>query len=392
MKYDFDRIISREGTFSVKWDSVEKDEIPLWIADMDFATAPAVLEAVQKRAAHGIFGYSDIPDEWAAAYVHWWKTRHDFELEKENLIFCVGVIPAISTAVRKFSTPAEKVVVLTPVYNIFFNSIVNNGRRISDCPLLYEDGKYSIDFDLLEEKLSDPLATMLIFCNPHNPVGKIWTREELSRIGELCKKHHITVVSDEIHCDIVSPGKSYVPFPSPSETCRQISITCIAPTKCFNIAGINTAAVYVPDEALRNRMNRALNTDEVAEPNSFAVTAAVAAFTKGASWLDSLCEYIEENRRFACSFFAWNIPQIKPVSAEATYLLWLDVSALSDDSRALCDFFRRKARVRLAAGAEYGASGESFLRLNLASPRPLLEEALNRMKNSLRDKLSTDTL
>lgn len=383
MKFDFDTVISRNGTHSVKWDACEKDEIPLWVADMDFPTAPAIREAIERRAAHGIFGYSTIPREWAEAYKSWWKKRHGLSMNLDHLIFCTGVVPAISTAVRKFTTPAEKVAVLTPVYNMFFNSIVNNGRRILECPLNYDGSSYSIDFADLESKLSDPLTTMMIFCNPHNPVGRIWTKDELAKVGELCEKHHVTVISDEIHCDITSPEKSYVPFASASETCAKISITCIAPTKTFNIAGINTAAVYVPNDALRERMMRALNTDEVAEPNSFAIEAAVAAFTRGTDWLDSLRKYIEENKNFVSEFFKKEIPSLKVVPGEATYLLWIDASALSKNDVEIYKRLRKEAKVRLTAGSVYGRGGEGFLRMNVACPRILLEEALGRMKRVL---------
>ncbi len=238
-------------------------------------------------------------------------------------MFVTGVVPAISSAVRKLTTPGENVLIQTPVYNIFFNSIVNNGRNVLESPLKYRDGAYEIDFGDLEEKLADPQTTMMILCNPQNPVGKIWDRETLARIGALCRKHHVIVLSDEIHCDLTAPGREYIPFASVSEDCRENSVTCLAPTKAFNLAGLQTAAIMVPNEALRNKMHRAINTDEVAEPNAFAVEAAVAAFTKGEAWLDALRAYIEENRRLAKRWLAERIPKLWPVDGEATYLLWL---------------------------------------------------------------------
>ena len=278
--YHFDEIIDRRNTNSLKWD-VEEKELPMWVADMDFQTAPEIREAIEKRAAHGVFGYSIIPEEWQQAYVDWWKLRHHFTMEKDWLIFCTGVIPAISSTVRKLTTPAEKVVVMTPVYNIFFNSIYNNGRNVLENKLIYEEDGYHIDFEDLEEKLSDPQTSLLIFCNPQNPGGKIWDRETIARVGELCDKYHVLVISDEIHCDLTDPGKEYVPYASVSEICRNQCIMCIAPTKTFNIAGMQTAAVAVPNPVIRHKVWRALNTDEVAEPNAFAVDVAVAAFTKG---------------------------------------------------------------------------------------------------------------
>lgn len=276
----FDKEVNRRGTGSMKW-NVGEYELPMWVADMDFETAPAVTKAIMDRAVQGIYGYTEVSEEWYLAYQNWWQDRHHFPIEKDWLIFCTGVVPAISSIVRKMTTIAEKIVVMTPCYNIFFNSIVNNGRNVLESRLHYEDGVYSIDQEDLEEKLADPQTSMLILCNPHNPVGKIWDRETLERIGELCFKHHVLVLSDEIHCDITRPGMEYIPFASVSEHCKNNSITCVAPTKTFNLAGLQTAAVIVPDAAMRHRVNRGLNTDEVAEPNVFAAIAPIAAFDRG---------------------------------------------------------------------------------------------------------------
>lgn len=353
----------------------------MWVADMDFQTAPQITEAIIKRAQHGVFGYTLIEDEWYDAYQNWWKTRHEWSIEKEWLIFCTGVVPAISSIVRKMTTTAEKVVVMTPVYNIFFNSIINNGRFILESPLHYENGAYEIDFADLEEKLSDPQASLLILCNPHNPVGKIWDRGILAKIGELCAKHHVLVLSDEIHCDLTKPGKDYVPFASVSETCRENSITCVAPTKTFNLAGLQTAAVIVPNPVLRHRVNRGLNTDEVAEPNVFAAIAPVAAFNHGAEWLDSLREYLWENRRYAEEFITKEIKGIHAVRGEATYLLWLDCREVTDDATRFCAFIRQHSGLYVCDGNEY-KNGQSFLRVNLACPKETVIDGLNRLKDS----------
>lgn len=269
MQGRFDKMIDRRNSGSMKWD-VEKNELPMWVADMDFETAPEIIEAFTWRIDHGIFGYTLIKEEWYQAYQDWWSERHDFEIQKEWLIFCTGVVPAISSIVRKLTTVGENVVVLTPVYNIFFNSILNNGRHALESKLIYKEGVYEINWEDLEEKLSNSQTTMLLLCNPHNPIGKIWDRHTLEKIGELCDKYHVLVVADEIHCDITQTGKEYIPFASVSEKCRDNSITCVAPTKAFNLAGIQTAAVIVPNEWIRNKVNRGLNTDEVAEPNILA--------------------------------------------------------------------------------------------------------------------------
>lgn len=384
MKYDFDTVINRRDSYSYKWD-VEQKELPMWVADMDFQTAPEVREALAKRVEHGIFGYGIIPKEWNDAYVQWWKERHDFVMDPQWLLFCTGVVPAISTAVRKFTTPAEKVLIQTPVYNIFFNSILNNGRNVLESSLVYqeESRQYVIDFEKLEEDLADPQTSLMILCNPHNPVGKIWDKDSLARIGELCKKHHVIVVSDEIHCDLTAPGLKYVPFASVSDTCREISVSLIAPTKTFNIAGLQTAAAVVPNPALRHKMWRALNTDEVAEPNAFAIQAAIAAFTRGADWLDALREYIQENKRVVKRFLKKEFPKITVVSMDVTYLLWLDCRAFTDNSEELAYKIREKTGLYLSDGVEYGGDGARFLRMNVACPRTTLFDGLERLKTAL---------
>lgn len=382
MTYDFDRIIDRRRTDSLKWD-VAENELPMWVADMDFETAPAIREAIAARAAHGIYGYTVLPDAWYDAYIVWWQKQHGFTMERDWLIFCTGVVPAISSIVRKLTTPAEKVLVLTPVYNIFFNSIRNNGREVLACPLHFDGEGYSIDFEELEKKLADPQTTLMLLCNPHNPIGKIWNRETLAVIGTLCRRHHVTVVADEIHCDLTAPGRDYVPFASVSADCRDNSITCLAPTKAFNIAGLQTAAVSVPDPTLRHKVWRGLNTDEVAEPNAFAVTAAIAAFTKGAPWLSELRAYIAENRRVTTAFVEKEIPQIHVVGGDATYLLWLCCNRLQTDSATLAAFIRKETGLYLSAGRAYGGDGDAFLRMNIACPRAILEDGLGRLKKGI---------
>ncbi len=378
----FDTVVDRRGTHSLKWD-VKEDELPMWVADMDFKTAPAIIDALNKRVEHGVFGYSIIPDEWNEAYIKWWQERHSFRIEKDWLIFSTGVVPILSSVVRKLTTPGENVLIMTPVYNIFFNSIVNNGRNVLQCPLSYKDGEYSIDFEALENAMAQPQTTMMIFCNPHNPVGKIWDRETLAKVGGLAKKYHVIVVSDEIHCDITDPDKGYIPFASASDTCREISITCVAPTKAFNMAGLQTAAVIVPDPFLRHKVNRGLNTDEVAEPNAFAIWAAIAAFNEGGEWLDALREYIYENRLIVETYIKDQVPQVKLVKSEATYLLWLDCSAICSDSEELADFIREKTGLYLSDGVQYGKTGEKFLRLNIACPKSRLMDGLLRLKRGI---------
>ncbi len=382
----FDEVINRRNTGCAKWDMTKEGELPMWVADMDFQTAPQITNALIERAKHGVFGYALKGDEWYEAYKNWWSTRHHFNIEKEWLMFCTGVIPALSSIVRKLTTPAENVVVMTPVYNHFFSSILNNGRNVLESKLKYENGEFDIDFKDLEEKLSNPQTTMMILCNPHNPIGKIWNKATLEKIGNMCCENHVIVVSDEIHCDIVEPEKEYIPFASISEKCKNNSITCVSPTKTFNIAGLQTAAILVPDEGLRNRVNRAINTDEVAEPNVFAAIAPVVAYNEGGEWLDELNKYLWENRKFAESFIKENIKGVFPIKAEATYLMWVDCTSVSTNSKELCDFIREKTGLFVTSGDVY-RNADGFMRVNIACPRSVLEDGLNRLKTGIEQYL-----
>ena len=382
MTINFDEIINRRGTYASKWD-VKENELPLSIADMDFKAAPEIVEALQKRVEHGIYGYTDVSDKWYESIINWWEKRHGIKFAKEDLLFCTGVIPAISSLVRKLTTPAEKVLVLTPVYNIFFNSIYNNGRYILECPLKDEDGNYHIDFADLETKLADPQTTLMILCNPHNPVGRIWSKDELAQIAHLCKKNHVIVISDEIHCDLVDPHEAYVPFAKVSDEAKYNSVTCIAPSKAFNLAGLQSSAIVVFEEGLRNRVRRAINTDEVAEPNAFAMTATETAFSQCGYWLDELMVYIKHNKDLIRSYIRDNIPELRVIPSKATYLLWIDCRKISNDSVALAKYIREKSGLILADGSIYRGDGNYYLRMNTAYPKQVIEDALKRLSMSI---------
>ncbi len=382
MVYNFDQATDRRGTSSLKWD-VEERELPMWVADMDFQTAPEIVRAVKERAVHGIYGYTVLPEEWYRAYMDWWETRHHLTVRKEWLIFCTGVVPALSSAVRKLTTPGENVLIQTPVYGIFFNCIRNNGRNVLENRLIYDGQKYHMDFEDLEEKLADPQTTLMILCNPQNPAGKIWDRETLARVGELCEANHVTVISDEIHGDLTAPGLDYVPFASVSATCARISISCVAPTKTFNLAGLQTAAVIVPDPVLRHKMWRALNTDEAAEPNVFAVTAAIAAFTRGKDWLDQLRAYLQENKELVVRFLREELPELYVVSTDVTYLLWIDCGRLPGDTREFAGFLRKETGLYLSQGEEFGGNGRQFVRMNIACQRDRVKDGLARLKKGV---------
>lgn len=382
MTYDFSKMTNRFDTCSLKWD-VQKTELPMWVADMDFETAPEIVEALHQRVDHKIFGYNQVPDAFFESIVHWWKTRHDFVMDKKWMMFCTGVVPAISSIVRKMTTVGENILIQSPVYNIFYNSIINNGRHVLSNDLIYDGYEYSIDFEDLERKLALPQTTMMILCNPHNPIGKIWDRETLKRIGEMCAKYHVLVVSDEIHCDIVSPNENYIPFASVSKTNLMNSITCIAPTKAFNLAGLQTACIVVANEELRHKVNRGINTDEVAEPNSFAITAAITAFYQGEKWLNDLNVYIENNKQYSYQYIQDNLPMLNVIKSQATYLLWIDCSKICDDSVAFVEYLRKTTGLYLSDGYEYGENGKTFVRMNVACPLERLKDGLQRLKSGI---------
>ena len=378
MKYDFDKLTDRRSAYSCKWE-VASGELPMWIADMDFETAPAVKRAVVDIANHGIYGYSTMPSEFFSALSEFRKRRHGHNFLPEEAVFSTGVVAALSSLVRKLTTPAENVLIQAPVYNIFYNSILNNGRRVISSDLVYRDGEYSIDFSDLEEKLADKQTSLMIVCNPHNPVGRIWKREELAKIGELCHRHGVTVISDEIHSDIVAPGLHYTPFSEASEICREISLSCVSASKSFNIAGLQAAAVISHNPHLRHKAYRALNTDECGEPNIFAMAANIAAYRDSDGWLDELLLYLHENRLHAEKMLSDAKVELLPVRSEATYFLWVDISRYSRDSKSFCEQLRKKTGLYVSSGASYGEAGEGFIRINLATQRSRVSDGMARL-------------
>ena len=366
MKYNFDEIAKRENTYSLKYDET-KVESPMWVADMDFKTYPGVIKAIEERTKIGAYGYSLIPDEYFDTIISWWKRRHNVTFNKEWMIFSSGVVCSLSSIVRKLTSVGENVLIQSPCYNIFYNSIINNGRNIVSNDLVYENGEYHIDFIDLDRKLSNPQTSMMILCNPHNPIGKIWTKEELEQIGFLAKKHNVIVVSDEIHCDFVSPSLHYVPFYSVNETNRDISITLVSPGKTFNLAGLHTSCAIVKNPYLRHKVWRGLNTDEVAEPNFFAIASSIGAYKDGDEWVDELNEYIYENKKIFTEMLNKEVPFIHVVPSNATYLLWVDISSLHLDSVSFTKYLLETVSLRVSDGLEYGHNGDNFIRVNLAT-------------------------
>ena len=382
MKYNFDEIVSRRNSNSYKWDSAANDDVlPLWVADMDFRTAPPVIEALEKRARHGIFGYTKVPQAYYDAMTSWFERRHDFAFQKEWTLCTTGVVPALSAIIKALTVPGDKVILQTPVYNCFFSSVRNNGCEIATNQLIYKDNTYFIDFEDLEEKASDPQAKLLLLCSPHNPVGRVWQRDELTRIGEICMRNNVIVVSDEIHCDLVFQGYKHIPYASLGNDFLQHAVTCTAPSKTFNIAGLQAANIHVADNSIRVKIDKALNINEVCELNPFGVDALIAAYNEGEEWLDELKVYLYDNYLFMKEAFARHLPQFPVIHLEATYLVWVDCSALQQSSTVIAERLLKKANVQVNPGTMYGAGGEYFIRINIACPRDMLAKGLNRVVN-----------
>ena len=385
MKYNFDEIIPRRNTNSVKWDEAAQDDIiPLWVADMDFRVLPQITEALRQRVDHGVFGYTHVPDSYYESVIRWFKDRHGLQgVKPSDIIYTSGVVPAISAIVRGLTLPGDKVLVQTPVYNCFFSSIRNQGCLVEENHLVYKNNTYVVDWDDFERKCADSRVRIFLLCNPHNPAGSVWKKEELQRMGEICQKHDVFVISDEIHCELVMPGNEYTPFASLSDDFLKNSATCVAPTKAFNIAGLQIANIIVKDRNKRERIDRAINIHEVCDVNPFGVIATEAAYTEeGAEWLRQLNTYLFANYRFLCDFFSKHFPSLEVVKLEGTYLVWVDCSSLGKSSTEIVNNLYRHG-VWMNDGVMYGENQRAFIRINIACPRKILEEGLLRMEKAL---------
>lgn len=390
MIYNFDEIIPRRHTNSVKWDEAAQDDIiPLWVADMDFPVLPQIIEALHRRVDHGVFGYTHVPDSYYQSVIRWFKERHGMQgVDPADIIYTSGVVPAISAIIRGLTLPGDKLLIQTPVYNCFFSSIRNQGCIIEESPLIYTKGTYAVDWDDFEKKCSDERVRIFLLCNPHNPAGRVWTKEELRKMGEICLKHDVYVIADEIHCELVMPDHEYTPFASLSEQFLINSAMCVAPTKAFNIAGLQIANIIVKDAKRRERINRAINLHEVCDVNPFGVIATEAAYTdEGAEWLRQLNLYLHGNYCFLRDFFSENLPQFPVIRLEGTYLVWVDCAVLGVSSREIADGLFRQQRVWVNDGEMYGATNHAFIRVNIACPRKILAEGLVRMEKGLMTKL-----
>ena len=385
MKYNFDEIIPRRGTNSYKWDSAgDADILPMWVADMDFRTAPPVVEALRKRAEHGIFGYVRVPDAYYAAVTNWFARRHDWQIEKEWIIYTTGVVPALSAVIKALTIPGDKVMVQTPVYNCFFSSIRNNGCGMIANPLIYRNGTYQIDFADLEQKAADPSVKVLLLCNPHNPAGRVWTKQELTRIGDICIRNNVWVIADEIHCELVFPGHTYIPFASISQEFLMHSVTCTSPSKAFNLAGLQIANIISADTDIRIKIDKAINVNEVCDVNPFGVEALMAAYNDSEEWLEELKQYLFANYNYLRAYFAECLPKFQVSMLEGTYLVWVDCSVLNQSSDKIVKTLLEKEKLWVNEGGLYGEAGEGFIRINIACPRQQLIEGLNRLRRALK--------
>lgn len=386
MKYDFDKTIDRRATNSYKWDSAPEGVLPMWVADMDFRTAPAIIDALQKRVAHGIFGYTRVPDAYYDAVTSWFSRRHGWDIDREWIIYTSGVVPAVSAVIKALTVPGDKVIVQTPVYNCFFSSIRNNGCEIVSNPLRRTADTYKMDFDALERCAADPRTKVMLLCNPHNPAGRVWTPDELTRLGNICLRNGVTVVADEIHCELVYQGFKYTPFASLSDAFLHRSVTCVSPSKAFNIAGLQIANIVAFDNDLRSRIDKAININEVCDVNPFGVAATIAAYNEGEEWLNQLVDYMHGNYEAMAEFCRRELPEFPITRLEGTYLVWMDCSSLGMSSDALEHALLDDARLWLNAGTMYGAEGEGYMRWNIACPRSVMLDGLNRFLNFVRSR------
>lgn len=401
MPYHFDQIISRVGTGSTKWDffghggspvELEGDArinapLPLWVADMDFPSPPEVVEALVERARHGFFGYTGLTKSYYETVIHWMRSRHGWEIEKDWIVNTPGVVTALFQLVQTFVKPGEKVIVQPPVYHPFYYAIEENEAVIVRNPLRYNAGHYEMDFDDLAVKAADPNVKMLLLCHPHNPIGRVWTPDELRRLGEICRTNDVLVVSDEIHGDLILPGYSFTPYATLGNELAQNAIICTAPSKTFNLPGLKMSNIIIPNPSLRETFKKTLSRSGIYGANVFGVVALQAAYQHGADWLAELLVYLEENYRFLKNYLQEKLPHIKPAPLQATYLVWLDCRDLGLDDETLKKAILEDAKVYLDEGTIFGPEGSGFMRINIACPRTMLAEALERVKRVLGPRL-----
>ena len=391
MQYDFNRPINRWNNLAAKYDEMEKkfgsrDLIPMWIADMDLMTAQPIMDAIAERNAQGMFGYNTRPDAYFEAVCNWQEKRNGWKADPEKCVFALGVVPALCTFVREFTEPGDEVLFMTPVYGEFFDSVENWGRKPLTVSLKEEDGYYSVDFEAFENALKRH-PKLFILCNPHNPVGRCWTREELKKMGDLCIQYGTLIISDEIHSDLILFGNKHIPMPSVSEEIAANTITCTSATKTFNLAGLQAATIMFPNQELIDKYQKFWKSMDVHRNNSFSTVAVMAAFNEGEEWLDQLLKHLEGNVEYVEKFLQENIPEIKLHRPECTYLLWLNCKDLGLPGDALPKFIIEKAKLALNDGRGFGSEGEGFMRMNIACNRQTVEQAMQQLKKAVDELL-----
>lgn len=381
MTYNFDTITPRRGTHSYKWDEAKEENIiPMWVADMDFPAAPAIQKALLERVKHGVFGYTMVPDSYYNAVINWFSRRHDWAIQKNWILYTTGVVPAISATIKALTLPGEKVLIQSPAYNCFYSSIKNQGCEVLESPLKREGDSYVMNWDDFENKCADEKTTLFLLCNPHNPSGRVWTKEELKRMNDICLRHNVKVVSDEIHCELIMPGYQFTPFAAVDKACRENSITLNSPSKSFNTAGLQVANIICSNPTWRRRINRVVNIFEICDVNPFGPVALEAAYNESEDWIDELNAYLFENYKALKSFFEEHMPKLKVLRLEGTYLVWVDVKELGLPSETIADELMNEGKVFINSGTLYGKkAGEGYLRINIACPRSIMTEGLERM-------------
>lgn len=383
--YDFDQVIDRKNTNSLKWDKYNGEDIlPMWVADMDFESPPQVKDALANRVDHGVFGYAGDYDQYYKAIVNWMEQRQQWQIKKDWISISPGVVPALNMLVRSLTNPGDKVIIQPPVYYPFYQVVENNGCHVVENPLQFTGQQYQMDFSDLEQKI-DNRVKLLILCSPHNPVGRVWTREELNKLGEICIENDILVIADEIHSDLILPGNEHTVFASLAEEFAQNCVVCNAPSKTFNLAGIQTSNIIIPNAQLRHLFETALESNGLGRPNVFAIPALQAAYNHGQEWLDELLVYLQANLEFLQDYIAENIPQIKVIEPEGTYLFWLDFRQLGLDDKQIKRLLFKDARLILNPGDIFGEQGRGFQRINIACPRSLLKEGLERLNRAVKE-------
>ena len=385
-KFNFDEIVDRHGTHSVKWDKCDSNDIiPMWVADMDFKAAPCIIDAMKDRLEHGIFGYANVPEEFYTSIINWFQRRHNWTINRDWIEYTTGVVPAFDAVLKAITKPGENVVVLTPVYNCFFTCIESNKCKTVEVPLTYDENyAYTIDFKALEQALSDNNTHTLLFCNPHNPAGRVWTKDELLEVNKLCIKHGVTVISDEIHCEMMMPGYHYTTFASISAEAQNNCITCGSPSKSFNIAGLQAAFITCSNPIQKALINQALIDNQVCSINPFGLEAFMAAYNHGESWILQFNEYLAGNFNLMCDMMNKELPLFHITPIEGTYLAWIDVTPTGMTSAQVTQKILDDGKVLVNDGAIYGKAGDGFIRINLATPRSLVKEATQRIINSMK--------